>query len=237
MSKAIYFYSQLTVPELQTLVEAHLLEFDTFLEDTFTDDELAQFESMLDALAALYVQPILEELNFEDFYPDPSLEEEQKHFFLSCGSSISIENLPDLETNPFQVTYLLMLASCFDEVLVDPGGVEELRFKQSFLDSLNDYKSVHHITAAPSQKKKIQSAAPAPLEPIDFLVLDIYKELERVTDIDTTVSGLSEKEKVIFYIMKNERLDTDEILRKSCLIPKDFGDSLERLKFYLKKLP
>jgi hypothetical protein len=236
MSKAIYFYSQLTVPELQTLVEAHLLEFDTFLEDTFTDEELGQFEAKLDTLAALYVQPVLHELSFDDFYPDPSLEEEQRSFFQSCRSSISIENLPDFETNPFQVTYLLMLASCFDEVLIDPGGVEELCFKQQFIDSINEYKSLHHLTAAPSQKK-VQTAIPAALEPIDFLVLDVYKELERVTDIETTVLNMTEKEKIIFYIMKNERLGAGEILRKSCLIPKDFGDSLERLKFFLKKLP
>lgn len=82
MSKAIYLYSPLSLTELQTIVEAHQVEFDAFLEDTFSEEELAACEKSLDALGAIYVQPILSELTFDDFYPDSDLVEEQESFLV-----------------------------------------------------------------------------------------------------------------------------------------------------------
>ncbi len=234
MSKAIYLYSQLTLSELQTIVEAHQAEFDAFLEDTFTEDELASFEKKLDALGAIYVQPILTELSFDDFYPDPFQEQKQKTFFESCKSSICIENLPDLEINPFQVSYLIMLLNSFEEILIDGGGVCELAFKEVYLANLISFRSVKDLTSRlPKLEKKAKESAA--MEPIDFLVQDVYQELPRFLDNETVHNEMPEKMRNIFLVMKNEKLEADLILNKSGLNPKDFGDNLERLKFYLKK--
>lgn len=234
MSKAIYLYSQHSLPELQSIVEAHQAEFDAYLEDTFSEDELVTCEKSLDALGAIYVQPILSELTFEDFYANPALEEKQKVFFETCRSSICIENLPDLELNPFQVSYLIMLLNSFEEILIDEGGVTELSFKEVYLTNLMSYRSVTDLTSRlPKIEKKAKD--PAAMDSIDFLVQDVYSELTSFLSNDTIHNEMPEKMRNIFLVMKNEKLEADLILNKSGLNPKDFGDNLERLKFFLKK--
>lgn len=78
----------------------------------------------------------------------------------------------------------------------------------------------------------------APVNPIDFLILDVYQELDRVKreEKDLAMSEQSEKLQKIYAAMKEDKLDADSLLKKSGLIPKDFGDNLERLKFFLRKL-
>jgi hypothetical protein len=45
----------------------------------------------------------------------------------------------------------------------------------------------------------------------------------------------NEKTKKLFFVMREEDLDSDGLLRKSGMNAKDFDDYLEKLKFYLKK--
>lgn len=234
MSKAIYLYSPLSLTELQTIVEAHQVEFDAFLEDTFSEEELAACEKSLDALGAIYVQPILSELTFDDFYPDSDLVEEQESFFGLCKSSVCIENLPDLEVNPFQVTYLIMLLNSFEEILIDGGGALELAFKGPYLKNLMSYRSLMDLTSrSPKMEKRPKDFAS--LDTIDFLVHDVYMEIEKLLNNDSIHNEMPEKMRNIFLVMKNEKLGADLILNKSGLNPKDFGDNLERLKFFLRK--
>ncbi|WP_408095789.1 hypothetical protein ACJVC5_12155 [Peredibacter sp. HCB2-198] len=235
MSRALNLYFRLSVKELERVIEDYQAEFDQALEDTFSDDELLKYEPMIDAIAAIYVQPISNELSFDDFYGDPAQEEKQRLFFESCRSSIVLENLPYFESNPIQVTYLTDLLWSFEEVLIDPGGVSNLMFRKDYLEELKRYKPMDSLLAD-KPEKVIETKTSVPVSPIDFLVLDVYKELDRLRGFAVPVDDLGEKPRRIYEAMKNEKLDSTGLFKKSGLIPKDFDDGLERLKFFLRKL-
>ena len=239
MSRSHYFYFKLSVKDLEPLVSAYQVEFDALLEDCFSDEELIQYEKMIDAIAAVYVQPILSEMSFDDFYADEKNEEVQRSFFESARSSICLENLPYFESNPFQVTYLQSLLSRFPEVLIDSGGVHELVFRDQYLLELSKHKDIDSLISeyvAPKQEVKTSR----PVDPIDFFIFDVYKELDRLKaegkTADIRLDDQSEKLKKIFFVMSAEKLDSSALLRKTGLGAKEFDDTLERLKFFLKKI-
>jgi hypothetical protein len=239
MSRSHYFYFSLTVPELEQVVEAYQAEFDALLEECFSENDLLAFEKMIDAIAAVYVQPILSELSFDDFYADPNCEEEQRSFFLSARSSICLEQLPYFESNPFQVTYLTDLLTYFSECLVDRGGVQELVFKKQYVEELSKFKDIN-LLIPKSKEVRPEVKTNKPIDPIDFLIFDVYKEIDRLKTsgkFDTlNVDEQSEKFKKIFLVMGSEKADASSLLRKTGLNAKDFDDTLERLKFWLRKL-
>ena len=235
MSRTHYFYFRLPVAELDQVVKAHQVHFDQFLKDNFDDHELIPFETMLDAIAALYVQPILPELTFDDFYAPEAEADKQRAFFEKARSSLCLENLPYFESNPFQVSYLIQLLERFDEVLIDQGGVNELSFKENYLKSLRKYKNMESILGATQVKVAPVLKSTRPVDPIDFLVLDVYKELDRLQG-KAHVEGQSDKLQKLFKAFQGERVDSVDLYRRSGLSPKDFDDCLERLKFWLRSL-
>jgi hypothetical protein len=233
-----YFYLRLAVKDLQRLVEAHIEEFETVVGDSFTEEELKLHERLLDELASVVVQPILSELSFDDFYPSPKEEEKQRFFFESCQSSICLDNLPYFESNPFQISYLIDLLWSLDEVLIDRGGVSELIFKREYIDELKKFKTMEVLLPV-EKEKPIVVTTKRPVNPIDFTINDVYKELVLVEalGIEIPIADQSEKlQKIFVAIMSDKDLDADALLKRSGLIPKDFGDNLERLKFFLKKI-
>lgn len=230
MSKSLYIYLRESLKDLETIVEGHQEEFDALLGDTFSDEELTRYERMIDAISTIEVQPILSELSFDDFYAKPSEENLQKDFFQSCRSSLCLDNLPFLETNPFQVTYLKDLLWTLGDALVDRGGVQELLFKKEYMEELRKFKTIESLVQTEPKLVKPQIV----LGPVDKLVQDIYKELARLSDPDG--SPLPEKTQKLLQIMKTPDLDSSQIFKTSGLIPKDFEDHLEKLKFFLKKL-
>lgn len=239
MSRSHYFYFKLSVKDLEAVVSAYQLEFDALLEDCFSDEELAGHEKMIDAIAAVYVQPILSEMSFDDFYAEEKNEAVQRDFFESAKSSICLENLPYFESNPFQVTYLKALLSRFPEVLIDRGGVNEIVFKEQYLSELSKYKDIDSLITeyvAPRQEVKTFK----PVDPIDFFIFDVYKEIERLKSegktTDLRLDDQSEKLRKIYFVMSAEKLDSSALLRKTGLNAKEFDDTLERLKFFLKKI-
>lgn len=238
MSKTLTFYFPLKVPELDALVESFQKEFDELIKDTFSDDELEHIEKKLDALAAVYVNPILSELTFDDFEADESL----RSFFTSCRSSLLLENLPYLESNPFQVSWLQMFLKRFSEFLVDRGNLDLLETKEKFLSNLSRLKNMDGLIApVKPQAPAPQHGIKAPVLPIDFLILDVYRELDRLHEqgkMNAALEAVADREKArrLFAIMKEGRLDANSLLRISGLIPKDFDDNLEKLKFILKKV-
>jgi hypothetical protein len=203
---------------------------------TFSDEELQILESKIDEIAAVFVGPILSELSFEDFYPHPPQEEAQKKFFVSCKSSLTFENVPYLETNPFQVTYLQSLLDKFDEVLIDRGGVNELVFKSEMQNLLSKLKSIDTmIGIRPAPEKKARPTL-IPVDPIDFLILDVYREVERLQNVEVDLTDLPLGLKKVFFLMQKENLDSASLYIRSGLNAKDFDDGLERLKFFLRKV-
>lgn len=235
MARTHYFYFRLGVSDLNQIVKGHQTEFDQFLKDNFDDHELLPFEGMLDAIAALYVQPILPDLTFDDFYASVAEEQSQRDFFAAAKSSLCLENLPYLESNPFQVSYLIQLLERFDEVLIDQGGVNELVFKTIYLKELRKHKSMESLLGATQVKPAVVAKPSRPVDPIDFLILDVYRELNRLGS-SAHALGQSEKVQKIFKAFQGEEVDSTELYRRSGLSPKDFDDCLERLKFWLRSL-
>ena len=238
MSRSHYFYFKLSVKDLESVVSAYLIEFDTLLEDCFSDQELLSFENLIDAIAAVYVQPILSEMSFDDLYADEIREEDQRNFFLSAKSSICLENLPYFESNPFQVTYLKILLKKFPEVLIDCGGVNTLMFKDQYLLELSKFKDIDALVPL-SEPPKAEIKTSKPVDPIDFFIFDVYKEIDRLKLSERwqslNVDGQSDNLIKIFKVMSAEKLDSSALLRKTGLNAKTFDDTLERLKFWLKK--
>lgn len=241
MFEAHSYYLLFPLKELEKLIEAHRLDFEELINDTFMDSDLEKYEYLLDAIAVVTAQPLISELTFDDFYFSESEEIKQRSFFGECKSSICIENLPDLHNNPFQVTYLIELLRNFSEALIDRGGIHEVQFKKDYLEELKKYKNIFSLIPE-EPKKSIEVKTLAPVDPIDFLILDVYKELDRLKNSDKLpdvahgIEAQPEKTKITYKAMLGDRLDASLLLRKSGLNAKDFDDNLERLKFYLKKI-
>jgi hypothetical protein len=231
---AHYFYLPLGLSRLSAIIEIHQQEFEILLEETFPAGMTPQEENLLDSIAAVYAQPLLPELSFEDFEADPGREGEQREFFSLCQSTLVLENMPFLETNFFQVTYLKMLLARFSEVLIDRGGVQLLQFKQSYLDDLARYRAL--------EKKNLHRPVKnMAMGPMDQLFQDVRDEISRIktnnlwSRTQTEVTDQSSKIQHIFHAL-NEETDPALVFQKAGLNPKDFGDGLERLKFILKKI-
>lgn len=235
--KTNYFYFLLPLTTLEKIITDHQEQFDILLKDLFSDDELLKFEKMIDTIAAITVQPIISELTFDDFYVNQSLAFRQRNFFESCQSSVCLENIPYLQSNPFQISYLLMLVDRFEQILIDRGGVNELQFKDEYVNELKKYKNMESLVTV-QKDKPFELTTTKPVDPIDFIILDVYKEIERLKS-EGKIEELdfpSPKRLKIFVVMSEQPgLNAQELLVKSGLIAKDFGDSLEGLKFYLKK--
>jgi hypothetical protein len=235
MARTHYFYFPLKLNDLDALVKAHQEKFDLFLGDNFDDLELEKFEKLIDSLSAVYVQPVLSELSFDDFYSDPKNEQRQRFFFEACKSVIVLEQLPYFETNPFQVSYLIQLLGIFDEVLIDQGGLTELVFKEAYLSELRKFKNIDSLIGIVEKIPEIKTNRP--VDPIDFLILDVYKEIQRLQNShQLPTEGPSEKSHKIFKVMCSGVYDSHTLFQKSGLIAKDFDDNLERLKFWLRKI-
>lgn len=237
MSNAHYFYFRLSVFDLDLKVKAHQLDFDQLLQDTFSEEELIRFEPLLDEIGAPFVQPIFSEMTFNDFYSSEKEAENQRQFFEASKSSICLENIPSFESNPFQVTYLIELLRDFEEVLIDTGGVNELMFKKDYVSELKKFKNIFSLLKQ-EEKKVVPHKTSAPVDPIDFLIQDVYREMDQLDlkQIDKEIEGQPEKTQKVYRAMRGERLEAGEIFKRSTLIPKDFDDNLERLKFFLRKL-
>jgi len=236
MLRTLYIYSWLSERELNKVVLEFQENFEFWLGDHFTEPELTKYENLLDDLAFLDVQPKIIDLRPEDLNLDQDEYLKQQAFFEGCQSTVSFENIPYLPINPFQVTYLKMFLERLGEVLIDCGDESILQFKNNFLQKLKGYKDAEDLI----EKIYIQTpvVAKGPSHPIDFIILDIYKELSRLKTKSITINleEYSDKIKKIYEVMKEEGLDSNSLLVKSGLNAKDFGDLIERFKFILKKI-
>ncbi len=241
MSETLYLYTHVSLANLEKLVKSHQDSFDEELNDLFSEEELQDFERQVDGIAAVYVQPVISELTFDDFSAKAEEAAAMRSFFDACKSSIVLENLPYLQSNPFQVSYLVRLLHRLDEALVDTGGVNELVFKAQYLSALEKYKKMEDLISLAYVKKEAVKPK-KPLDPIDFLVQDVFKEYDRILDqgklyeVTQLLEAQSEKQQMLFRALGEDRSDAAALLRNSGLIPKDFDDNLERMKFFLRKL-
>jgi hypothetical protein len=234
MMKSLTIYSRLKVSDLDLLVEDFKVRFDQELKDFFTDEELKLMEPKIDSIAAIYVQPIISELAFDDFYFNPKDENALREFFDQCQSAIVFENMPFLESNIFQVSYIQELLGLFEEGLIDRGGISNLIFKSEFLNEIKNYKGIDTLLVSNRINERPSKSA-LPVDPIDFLVQDVYAELLRLRDQNINPAELPPKVQKILQAIKDEKLDPQILFSKTGLNPKDFDDGLEKLKFWLKR--
>lgn len=241
MARSLYVYTPLDLRLLEEVVDAHVQSFGEELKDIFSDDELESFHRELEEMAPFSVCSRPHDLRFEDFDTDPNAED-KKLLFTRSKTSIVIENLPFLETNPFQVSSLRSLLGRLPEVLVDDEGLGELFTKEEYLQKLSPLKGIETYpqetaTVIVAEKRKLF----VPVDPIDFLIRDVYQEMERILRdglLEKTLLHLQdEKEfmKDLFFIIRENRPSPEELFKRSGLIAKDFDDSLEKLKFFLRK--
>ena len=242
MSRDHYFYTRLKVKDLELIIKDFQEKFDEDLQNTFSDDELRTFEQKIDEMAAIFVQPVIEDLSFDDFYTNPITEQEQRKFFDECRSSISVENLPYMESNPFQISYLKDLLTKFDQVLIDSGSINPLQFKDEYLLNLRRYKDMNSIVPEIVPRIIKTTKSSMPVHPIDFLVRDVYAEMvsskstDRMKNVVEELRSMPQAINIIFDVMNEEGLDAEVLMLKSKLNAKDFGDQLERLKFFLRRI-
>lgn len=231
MGREIYLYSAHPPLELEVLVDEYKKVFETELGDLFSDEDLVRFERHLDELATLDVQPRLEGLNLDDFAIDEAAPASLSQFFDGCQAVICLENLPFLENNPFQVSYLRGLLRHVGPLLVDLGGLVELMTSEEFLASIARLRSVDDLVTTVEVTAKPRTQEPTLA---DLLLVDVYRELDRLEG-QVTMVAMSERQQKIFVHLRSGRPSAIELLKLSGLNPKDFGDGLEGLKFFLKR--
>lgn len=223
----LYLYSSTAPLELEVQVKLFRKEFETILGDLFSESEMTRYERLLDELATVDVQPILAELSFDDFYAPP----EMRELFETMQSVICLENMPFLENNPFQVSYLIRLIQEVGAVLVDRGGIEELLHGNDFISEIKVLKAMESLIELSTEAKRNVQITKAP---IDYLLDDVYREFDRLEG-QVLVGNMTERQQKIFLPLKQHRPDALTLLKLSGLNPKDFGDGLESLKFFLKR--
>ena len=134
-----------------------------------------------------------------------------------------------------------MLLSRFGEVLVDRGGIFELQFKEDYHNDLNRNKTLDDLIYVP-KAAEVRAQTTLPVDPIDFLDLDVYKELERlnqtgkVKEVEEEIKEQNQKVQKLYLTLTKGKFDASLLYQKSGLAPKDFDDYLEKIKFILRKL-
>ena len=225
---------------MKELVQAQEKLFEEWLLDSFTEDEMDFYQDMIDSISSVLIDLKINEIKFEDFDAitgDTSLKE---ILFHKSITTISLSDLPYLENNPFQVSYLVMLLNQLNVVLIDPGGLEDLLLKEEYLVKLSEFKKADDLLFSPSyQSSVIQKTSQKVYDPIERLVTEIYNELKRLEVggiLPISGDNLPEKTRKILMVMQQDYYDSNHLLRLTDLHPKDFDDHLEKLKFYLKKV-
>ncbi len=241
MARALYVYAPLDVRLLEEVVESHVESFGEEIKDLFSDDELEIFHRQLDEMAPFSVSAKPHELQFDDFEADPD-NKEKRDLFGRVHSLVVLENLPFLETNVFQVSSIRAFLERLPEVLVDEEGLGDLLSKDEYLQKIASLKGIETVLKEVSPRvAPVSKPSFIPVEPIDFLIRDVYQEMERILReklLEKVLIDLrSEKEtlKDLFFIVREGQLPPDELFKRSGLSAKNFDDDLEKLKFFLKR--
>lgn len=235
MSSSIILFTKESVENLVTKVNVVQENFDLLLNQLFSKDEIEFFDHHLESLAPIVPQSFSSELLFDDFTPQENIEDLQRIFFDSCKGLVLIEKVPFFENNPFQVSYLLVLAEHFDEFLIDRGGNTNLIFKKEFEVFLKKFKTLDQLTFKRFSPPN-RALTSIPVDPIDFLIADVYKEITRLGSSYVPIHELGEKHQNLLKIMQKNKFSNAILLKESGMSPKDFDDGLEKLKFWLKKI-
>src|SRR5690606_22640116 len=113
-------------------------------------------------------------------------------------------------------------------------------FKEAFLKELSSFKSMDNLLLSPPPvEEKTTRKNFYPVDPLDFIFVDVIKEWEKVqareVEIDTSSLGEAPR-KILSALLKEDFDHPIELFKASGLGAKAFDDGLERLKFFLRSL-
>lgn len=240
MSKSLYIHTPYNIPFLEELFQVHQKQFEEWLNDSFTDEELDFFQEKIDTIAHVLIDLKVDSIGFEDYESISGDRELKNDLFNRLNTTISLNDMPFLESNPFQVSYLFLLVNKLENILIDPGSLNDLLSKDEYLKKLDTFKKAEDllINFSPTVQapKKTHSRV---FDPIDYLITEIYNELKRLEvagKLPIIATDLPEKAQKLLAVMQTDYFNASDLLRLTSLHPKDFDDHLEKLKFYLRKV-
>jgi hypothetical protein len=246
MAFTYYFYSSHSVDGLKVILDKTELAFDELLQSYEEQSYIKENEKLISLLANVIPGPILAELSFDDFSVEEGRLKEMEAYFQNAKSCLVLENVPYLQTNPFQVSWILFLLNFLGPCMIDTGSITPLKNNLDLMAILKKSKSLEQVLNLSPLVPVSKSPAGnfIPVEPLDFIVRDVFKEFERLQNenqlgvIERSIES-NEKMKKLFLVIKNNfshgPLPAINLCQKSNLNPKDFGDFLERLKFLMKR--
>lgn len=248
MRETLYFYTDMDLPKVEALLEGHSEWVDDFLHDLYDgieDDDLGRekllrLDQMADELGLMEAHPIHQDIRSEDFeFESPEV---QILLLKKCQNCVFFQNLPDLNLNPLQVSSLRQLLSKLPDTLVDDGSPESLLISgQSFhkklgeeftpIEKTSEYKrpeikktSFHVLTDDPlslrlkSLEKKFQEQKPEEIEEVLGPLIRESKNLDKI--YQCLVGGV---------------FNSQDLIRKTKMNPKNLSDGVERLSNFLKR--
>jgi hypothetical protein len=246
MAFTYYFYSSHSVDGLKVVLEKTETAFDELLQSYEDQPYIKENEKLISLIANVIPGPILAELSFDDFSVEEGRTDEMQTYFSKAKSCLVLENVPYLQTNPFQVSWLTLLLNFIGPCMIDTGSITPVKNCDDLKIILKKSKSLEQVLDIAIKPNVVKSAPQnfIPVEPLDFIVRDVFREFQRLQNenrlevIERSIES-NEKMKKLFWALKNNFSDgptsAENLCRKSNLNPKDFGDFLERLKFLMKR--
>jgi hypothetical protein len=243
MSFTITLY---THHSLKVLRELHVFNsgwLDEHLDDIEQrlkgDERLGQLDRLCDELCAVELHSVIEGLSLEDFEYDHELQDEYAQFFKEVQGCVSFVGLTDPSLNPLLTSYMEHWLMSVKDGLIDLGGLNEVIRKSIYLEQLKSLPSTNKwLEALPKPKEKNR-----PLKvhdnPIQFLIDDIVRLMDQSSEqaLLTFEDDINQQAKLLtlWGPLKNKVFDARDLLSASGLHPKDFGDSLERLRLLMRR--
>jgi hypothetical protein len=237
---SLTIYSLLSFEQLSELLKEHDTWFESYLHELYEDSDdksVHQLDELSEELAYLEAHPIHEELTFELFETMPEEESSLRKVFEQAQGCLLFNNLPDLHTNALQVTVIKSLLDRLQLGLVDCEGEPHAFSVEKFKLYLSQsYKEVTRVVVAqPTDKPRVTQfiSVDSPIEARLFQIKQAMKGSQPSVLSEFVLSrpkfaGLVEG-------LKQGVFHQRELLALSGLNPKDFGDGLDSLYFYLKK--
>jgi hypothetical protein len=234
--------------ELEALLKGHSEWVDDFLHDLYDEiedddlgrEKLRRLDQMADELGLVEAHPIHQDIRSEDFEFE-SLED-QIQFFKECQNSVFFQNLPDLNLNSLQVSCLHHVLEKLSKTLVDDGGPESFLLSgDSFKKYLNEEFSAIETKDEFKEKKQKRASVQVLMDDPLSLRLRFLKKIfeeKEIEKIEMIVSPLLQDSKEldsIFRVLAAGEFNSQDLIVKTKMNPKNLSDGVEKLSNFLKK--
>lgn len=238
IKKNIYIFTEFSYAHAIEYLENISFEFDLLVQDPSLGQYFQKNEKKLDELASVIVSPKLPEIEFDCFEFEEKNRVQYETLFNKTKTTFAIENLPYLEVNPFQVSWLKLFFKNLGECLIDVGGMELLEDRLTFLERLENYKDLSLF----KEEHLHFDRKPLPVRfektPLDFVIDKLNLEIIRLKNSNLekefaqTLTHESLRNLYNVYLT-NSGINSLWPLRNK-MDPKKFGDLTEKLYFLVK---